>query len=165
MFYYHKNLIHFYIRKEAFPPRLHYDDFFNSLLTTTIVFLNEEWHIIMWDHMRIIGYYSSIYFMIVLILGRFFFINVFTALFIDKFIESANFKNNFSKHLYKKLALIGAKIKNGLSSFSHKISRKFSNGNFSNGTKQYPIIEFKSNFFFSNFKINFTLNIYFFLKK
>ena len=79
------------------PPRLHYDNFFNSLLTTTLVFLNEEWHIIMWNHMRIIGYYSSIYFVLVLFMGFFFFMNIFTASFINKFIDSSNAQNLFEE--------------------------------------------------------------------
>ena len=43
--------------------------------------------------MRIIGYYSSIYFVIVLFMGFFFFMNIFTALFINKFIDSSNAQN------------------------------------------------------------------------
>lgn len=74
-------------------PRLNYDDIENALMTTTMICLNEEWHIIMYEHMRLTGTKAGVYFIIVLLIGEVILIRMFMALFINGVIHSENIKN------------------------------------------------------------------------
>ena len=75
------------------PPRLNYDSISDALMTTTMIFLNEEWHVIMYEHMRIIGKRAGVYFITVLLIGEVILIRMFMALFINGVIHSENIKN------------------------------------------------------------------------
>ena len=77
--------------------RLNYNDFKNSLLSTTLIFFNEEWHFIMFNHIRIFGYKTCFFFVFVLIMGQIFFIKILLALFIEKFIKTAKSENLIEK--------------------------------------------------------------------
>jgi len=74
-------------------PRLNFDSIGDALMTTTLICLNEEWHVIMYEHMRIIGKKAGCYFISVLLIGEVILIRMFMALFINGVIHSKNIKN------------------------------------------------------------------------
>ena len=79
-------------------PRLNYDTFLESLMTTVLIFLNEEWHIIMFQYMRAFGNVAAIYFIFVLIFGTVLLMKMFIVLFINNFVHS----NSIEKLIHKK---------------------------------------------------------------
>ena len=79
--------------KNGIAPRNHYDTFSSSYLTTTLIFLNEEWHIIMFQFMRVNGSESSIYVVIVLAFGSILLTKMFMALYINQFLTSRTMKS------------------------------------------------------------------------
>lgn len=78
---------------DGLAPRINFDNIGDALLATTLICLNEEWHIYMYQHMRILGYDAAWYFIIVLLVGEVLLIRMFMALFINAVIQSENIKN------------------------------------------------------------------------
>lgn len=77
----------------GFPTRLNYDNIGNALMATTLICLNEEWHLLMYENMRILGVEVGWYFIIILMIGEILLIRMFMALFINYVIHSENIKN------------------------------------------------------------------------
>lgn len=79
--------------KTGMAPRNHYDTFSSSYLTTSLIFLNEEWHIIMFQFMRVNGTESSVYVVLVLAFGSILLTKMFMALYINQFMTSRTMKS------------------------------------------------------------------------
>lgn len=78
---------------EGHAPRVNYDSFGNALMANTLICLNEEWHIFMYQHMRILGNNAAWFFVLVLLLGEILLKRMFMALFINGVISSENTKS------------------------------------------------------------------------
>lgn len=86
-------------------PRLNYDTFLESLMTTTLIFLNEEWHVIMFQYMRACGSKAAIFFVLVLFCGSILLMKMFVVLFINNFLNSKSIKKLiFKKPIWNKMA-------------------------------------------------------------
>jgi len=90
-----ENISHDLINGET--PRLNYDTFLDAVMTTTLIFLDEEWHVIMFQYMRAFGSKAAIYFILVLICGSVMLTKMFIALFINYFLNS----KSIQKLIYK----------------------------------------------------------------
>lgn len=86
----------------AVVPRLHYDSFLDSVMSTTLIFLNEEWHVIMFQYMRAFGGQAAIYFVLVLLGGSVLLMKMFIALFINNFLNSKSIKKLILKQPFLK---------------------------------------------------------------
>ena len=78
-------------------PRLNYDTFLESVMTTTLIFLNEEWHVVMFQYMRAFGGKGAIYFILVVLGGSVLLMKMFIALFINNFLNSDTIKKFIDK--------------------------------------------------------------------
>lgn len=78
-------------------PRLNYDSFLDAFMTTTLIFLNEEWHVIMFQYMRGYGGKAAVFFVVTLLGGSVLLMKMFIALFINNFLSSKSIK----KLIYK----------------------------------------------------------------
>ena len=72
--------------------RINFSNFSNAFLANFLIFIDEEWHIIMLTHMKKFSSVYSIFFIINLLLSTFFFNKIFLASLINKMIESKNMK-------------------------------------------------------------------------
>ena len=109
--------------KNGETPRLNYDTFLESVMTTTLIFLNEEWHVIMFQYMRAYGSVAALYFILVLIIGSVLLIKMFLALFINYFLNSKSIqKLIFKAPIWDKFALNLKKSLMKVTHFHHVIS-------------------------------------------
>ena len=64
-------------------------------MATSLVFLNEEWHKIMYNNQRVVSHESALFFVIMLLLGTVFMMKMFMMLFINSLLQSKNIKKLF----------------------------------------------------------------------
>lgn len=84
-------------------PRINYDTFLQSIMATTLIFLNEEWHLIMFQYIRAFGPKAAIYFIPVILGGTILLMKMFIALFINNFLNSDTIKALINKEpMFKK---------------------------------------------------------------
>ena len=90
---------------------MNYDNLANSILATFVIFFNEEWHAIMYEYMRGISPNAGFYFATVLIIGDFFCMKIFMALFTNNLLSSRKIKKFFGLKTLWSQALKKLKIK------------------------------------------------------
>ena len=91
--------------------RMNLTNIFHSIMTNFMLFFDEDWHLIMINHMKAYGFGYFTYFIINTLISTMFLNKVFLALLINKLIESKNMRslientNPFSQG-FKKLSLL-----------------------------------------------------------
>ena len=70
---------------EIFSPRPNFDGFFNGFVTIFIMFIGEDWQVVMHEHYRGIGLTSLIFFPIVYISLYLVMLNLFLAILLGSF--------------------------------------------------------------------------------
>ncbi|CEM24784.1 unnamed protein product [Vitrella brassicaformis CCMP3155] len=68
--------------------RENFDNFFNSFITVFIVLSGENWNEVMIKTIRHVGYYSLIYFVLLLIVGNLILLNLFLAILLGSFTDA-----------------------------------------------------------------------------
>ena len=72
--------------------RVNFDNFFNAFFTNFLIFIGEEWHLIMFAHMKTWNSSYSLFFVLNLIISTIFLNKIFLASLINNLIESKNIK-------------------------------------------------------------------------
>jgi hypothetical protein len=79
------------------PPRANFDNIFNAFITVFILTVGEDWPGVMFDHTRVygeMGWFCSIYFVIIIIMGTLIMLSLFTSILLDNFDdETVKFNN------------------------------------------------------------------------
>ena len=70
-------------------PRHHFDDFFWSFITIFQVLTGEDWNAVMFDAMRTVGPWASVYFIAIVVIGNYVVLNLFLAILLDNFSNLA----------------------------------------------------------------------------
>ena len=70
-------------------------------MATSLIILNEEWHLIIFDYFNSLGKYIFIFFMIILVLGDLLLMKMFTALFINNSLNSLKIKRILNKRKFR----------------------------------------------------------------
>ena len=73
------------------PPRVNFDNFYNSFTTLLMILLNEEWHIVMYDYMRYLFFFELYLLLVSVGATKFLFLVVFLK---STFISSIEISNN-----------------------------------------------------------------------
>jgi hypothetical protein len=81
---------------------MNYDNFVLAARTTFMYYLNDEWHEIMYEHIRSTSKLAGFYFGIVLMTGQMFLMKIFAALFINELLGSPVVKSLFRKQSFWK---------------------------------------------------------------
>ena len=72
--------------------RMNFDNFLNAFLINFLIFIDEEWHLFMFAHMKTFSKGSALYFVINLIFSTIFLNKIFLVSLISNLIESKNMK-------------------------------------------------------------------------
>lgn len=72
--------------------RYNYNTFWSSIMSTYMIFINEEWHLLVIDYWKLKGWYYIIFFVVILFVCQLFIMKMFTALLINHFCRSTNIK-------------------------------------------------------------------------
>jgi len=79
------------------PPRANFDDIFHAFTTVFILTIGEDWPNIMYDHNRVygeMGWFCSLYFIIIIIMGNLIMLSLFTSILLDNFDDdTVKFRN------------------------------------------------------------------------
>ena len=73
------------INEDGSYPRLNFNTFFDAVISVFILLTNEEWNTIMYSHMKTAGVFSSIYFVLIVIIGNYILLKLFLAILINNF--------------------------------------------------------------------------------
>ncbi|XP_065680136.1 voltage-dependent L-type calcium channel subunit alpha-1D isoform X3 [Hydra vulgaris] len=99
-------------------PRANFDDFFNSLMVVFQIMMGEGWNYVMYDAIKSNGgankplaLLSSLYFIILNIIGKYVLINIFLAIAIDNILLAENQSKKFFSAKKKALSLLKKKHK------------------------------------------------------
>ncbi|XP_065657251.1 probable voltage-dependent N-type calcium channel subunit alpha-1B isoform X8 [Hydra vulgaris] len=99
-------------------PRTSFDDFFNSLMVVFQIMMGEGWNYVMYDAIKANGgankplaLLSSLYFIILNIVGKYVLINIFLAIAIDNILLAENQSKKFISTKKKALSLLKKKHK------------------------------------------------------
>jgi len=84
LFYYNRNTVIF--------QRYNYNSFGESIMSTYLIFINEEWYLFVLDYWNLKGWPYIIYFIVILIVCQLFIMKMFTVLLINHFCRSTNMK-------------------------------------------------------------------------
>lgn len=79
--------------------RLNFNNIWNAFLSNYLIFMAEEWHIIMFAHIKQFTFASGIYFVANLIFCSLLLSKIFLASLINKLIESKNMQKFLEEHL------------------------------------------------------------------
>lgn len=66
-------------------PRNNFDTLPNSFLTIFIILIGDNWNVIMYDTVRCVGYYASLYFIGLILMGNIVMLNLFLAILLGNF--------------------------------------------------------------------------------
>lgn len=72
--------------------RFNYNSFWNSIMSTYLIFINEEWHLFVVDFWNLKGWTYIIFFVVILIVCQLFIMKMFMVLLINHFCRSTNMK-------------------------------------------------------------------------
>jgi len=73
------------------PPRANFDTITWSALTVFEVMIGENWNGVMYDHMRSVGVFSSLFFIFLVIFGNIIMLNLFLTILLGNFDRARNF--------------------------------------------------------------------------
>ena len=84
LFIYSSAIVGMQLMQGAWPrderPRFHFDNFPSAFVTVWCVVTTEEWNIIMMEAYSVVGWWAIFYFVAVVIVGNFIFLNMFLAI-------------------------------------------------------------------------------------
>merc|ERR1719247_94065 len=79
----------FLVDEDGRRPRAHFDDFVTAFLSIFQVLSGENWNSVMYDGMKAVGWWGSLFFVGVVLLGNFVIFNLFLAILMGKFEEQS----------------------------------------------------------------------------
>lgn len=85
-------IIYIFFSKEEPFSVINYNNFENAFIASSLLFLNEEWNLIMYTYMRKVGNWTAIYFTIIVFFGSVLMTKMFAVLFINSILDSPNLK-------------------------------------------------------------------------
>lgn len=70
---------------DGIPPRLNFNNLLNSIILIFVVLSGEDWQVIMYDYYRPYGPTAAVYFVCLVVIGNFIFLNLFLAILLKDF--------------------------------------------------------------------------------
>jgi hypothetical protein len=83
----HEDIVEDLNDHHAFPPRMNYEGFGNSIMAAMSIFYNEEWHVAMFKFARVYPFSSIIFYVICILVGQVLFIRLYLAVFLNEFCK------------------------------------------------------------------------------
>ena len=91
--------------EEGFSPKINYDTFASSIISSFTFILNDEWFISLYYNMLTTNEYSAFYWVLIISIGNIIFVKLFLAIFLNTYIDYIKKKKILGSHseIYKSL--------------------------------------------------------------
>lgn len=83
--YYDSTIMTHSLDKDGISPRLNFNNLLNSVILIFVVLSGEDWQVIMYDYYRSSGPGAAIFFIMLVVVGNFIFLNLFLAILLKDF--------------------------------------------------------------------------------